>query len=107
MGKVDFSIGDFDTRICLYRQETTRTEAGAVVKDFVEDKEVFACISPKTLDETAGGEQIRVIEVLEITTYLLPAMNNAWRVGIGEDTYEVISVEPVKRRFMKVVIKRL
>lgn len=107
MGKIDFSIGDFDTRICLYRQETTRTEVGAVVKDFVKVREVFACVSPKTLDETAGGEQIRVIEVLEITTYLLPMMNNAWRVGIGEDIYEVISVEPVKRRFMKVIIKRL
>ena len=96
MGKIDFSVGEFDTRVQFYKQEITRTDAGAI-----------AGVSSKTLDETVGGERIRVVEVLELTSYLLVGMNNSWRVEIGGNMYEVISVEPVKRRFMKVVIKQL
>ena len=107
MGKINCDIGEFDTRIRFYRQENARSEAGAVVKEFVLIFEAFAGISAKTLDETVGGERIRVVEVLELTTYLLQGMDNSWRVGIEDDMYEVISVEAVKRRFMKVIIKRL
>lgn len=107
MGKIDFSIGDFDIRVQFYKQEITRTDAGAIVKDFVKTAEAFAGVSSKTLDETVGGERIRIVEVLELTSYLLAGMNNSWRVGIGESMYEVISVESVKRKFMKVVIKQL
>ena len=103
MGKIDFSVGEFDTRVQFYKQEITRTDAGAIVKDFIKTTEA----SSKTLDETVGGERIRVVEVLELTSYLLVGMNNSWRVEIGGNMYEVISVEPVKRRFMKVVIKQL
>ena len=59
------------------------------------------------IQEELLRERIRVVEVLELTSYLLVGMNNSWRVEIGGNMYEVISVEPVKRRFMKVVIKQL
>ena len=107
MGKIDFSVGEFDTRVQFYKQEITRTDAGAIVKDFIKTTEAFAGVSSKTLDETVGEARIRVVEVLELTSYLLVGMNYSWRVEIGGNMYEVISVEPVKRRFMKVVLKQL
>ena len=83
MGKIDFSVGEFDTRVQFYKQEITRTDAGAIVKDFIKTTEAFAGVSSKTLDETVGGERIRVVEVLELTSYLLVGMNNSWIVEIG------------------------
>ena len=55
MGKIDFSVGEFDTRVQFYKQEITRTDAGAIVKDFIKTTEAFAGVSSKTLDETVGG----------------------------------------------------
>lgn len=107
MGKIDINIGDFDTRIRFYRQENTRTEVGAVLKEFVWGLDAYAGISPKTLDETVGGEQIRVVEVLELTTHFFINVKNSWRVGMGGDMYEIISIEKVGRRFMKVVVKKM
>ena len=55
MGKIDFSVGEFDTRVQFYKQEITQTDAGAIVKDFIKTTEAFAGVSSKTLDETVGG----------------------------------------------------
>lgn len=106
MGKIDFNIGEFDTSICLCQQQIVRESSGAVTKRFEPFCKVYAKIGYNKLNEVVGAEQIRVLEVLEIVTYLRE-MDNSWRLKLERDDYEIISVEPICRRFMKITCKKI
>ena len=55
MGKIDFSVGEFDTRVQFYKQEITRTDAGAIVKDFIKTTEAFAGVLQRHWMRLSGG----------------------------------------------------
>ena len=103
MGKIDFSVGEFDTRVQFYKQEITRTDAGAIVKDFIKTTEAFAGVSSKTLDETVGGERIRVVEVLELTSYFPIPSTDKWH-RVPEDFYYLLH-QPTPDKFPQFLLR--
>ena len=55
MGKIDFSVGEFDTRVQFYKQEITRTDAGAIVKDFIKTTEALPEFLQRHWMRLSGG----------------------------------------------------
>lgn len=105
MGKVDFNIGEFDIRIEFYAPTVSQSNTGAVEKKFISMFFAYAKVSVKNLGETFGEGTILPVEVQEISTYDVPEMDNSWMVKLNDKMYDVLSVDRVQRRFMKIVAK--
>ena len=54
MGKIDFSVGEFDTRVELYSPELKQTVSGAVEKNFTVRGVVYAKVRSRNMGEDTG-----------------------------------------------------
>ena len=96
MGKIDFSVGEFDTRV-----------SGAVEKNFTVRGVVYAKVRSRNMGEDTGEGAILITNIQEIVSYDVPGVDNAWRIKKDNEMYDVISVDRIQRRFMKITAKRI
>jgi len=106
MGKIDFSVGEFDTRVELYSPELKQTVSGAVEKNFTVRGVVYAKVRSRNMGEDTEGA-ILITNIQEIVSYDVPGVDNAWRIKKDNEMYDVISVDRIQRRFMKITAKRI
>jgi head-tail adaptor len=106
MGKIDFNTGEFCRKITVLKQTRTRSVSGAVVKNFEPCFEAYAKIEDKTISE-GGIESVIVIRVIEVVTYCNANISNSARLKIDGDTYEIISVNTIRSRYVKITAKLL
>lgn len=59
------------------------------------------------MGEDTGEGAILITNIQEIVSYDVPGVDNAWRIKKDNEMYDVISVDRIQRRFMKITAKRI
>ncbi len=105
MGKIN--CGEFTEMVMFKRPEKSRTSTGSVEKTFVEAGKALVKFENKTIGEGVDDTKIALVNVIELTTYILTGVDHTYRVVVKGKEYEILSVVEVKRRYMIITAKIL
>ena len=105
MGTIN--CGEFTELVAFKRPEKSRTSTGAVEKKFVDAGKAYVKLEYKTIGEGVDETKVALTSVIELTTYILTGVDNAYRVVVKGKEYEILSVVEVKRRYMIITAKIL
>ncbi len=96
------NIGDFDTIVNIQQSSRAKDSFGQVKEEWTALQKCFAKVE-YSVKEISKGEQLDILETVEITTHYLRQLNTKHRVVIDDKTYNIIELkETVRRQFITI-----
>lgn len=90
------NIGLLDTLVSLFEPTTGIGTQGETTKTWTKVADVYAYLEPNT-DESIAYYNQESITSMVITIYKKRDLTTRWRVHIGSQKYEIISIDPISR----------
>jgi len=86
------SFGNFDTQITLLSPSYTRGQQGERIETFTVAHSVFGAVE-KTMDDATDDYNFDSRTALSVTAYKIQGVDTKWRVSIGNDLFEIASID--------------
>jgi len=90
------NIGELDTKVTLYSPEVSMGAEGEKSATFAVHSRVFAKVD-RTVTDQLAFDNYDGRDNASIVIYKVKGMTTRWQVGIGDKTYEILSIDSISR----------
>lgn len=92
------NIGRFDYLVTFQSPITETDLRGSRVRRWQNEGDFFADVEENNADEGVYNNNYASTKTATITTYLVPGIDNSWRVLVGNDVFNILSVNRVRNK---------
>lgn len=92
------NIGRFDYLITVQSPITEQDSRGSRIRRWQTEGDYFADVEMDNADENVLLNNYSSTTSATITTYCIPGINNTWRILVGNDVFNILSVNPVRNK---------
>ena len=98
MAPDSINIGRFEYLITVQSPITQSDARGSRVRQWFSEGDYFADVDLTNADEMVDNNNYSSQTTATITTYYIPGIDNSWRILVGKDVFNILSVNQVRNR---------
>lgn len=92
------NIGSFDYLVTFQSPIVETDLRGSRVRRWQNEGDFFADVDESNADEGVDNNNYNSTTTATITTYLVPGIDNTWRVLVGNNIFNILSVNRVRNK---------
>ena len=97
-GFTTVQIGNFTSKIALYKPVQIKNERGAVENDYQKIKEVYASVEQKPSSDATVDNNMSTVNNIEVKLYIERELTAAWRIEYNGQMYNITSFNKLDRQ---------